>query len=144
MAGYKLYKGATSRNYTENIDVGNVTVAPFSLDEAQSWYVAATAYDTYNNESAFSEELLCHPIAVTVGAGGTSAPNGTFFVDGAKPLTFTFTPNPGYVIDRVLVNGSSVGRGTTYTMNTVPGKTSVAVTFKAVPARPMNIHIEAK
>ena len=59
--GYILYYGTASRNqedYAHNIDVGNVTSHTVTgLSDGQTYYFAASAYDTNGNESAYSVEL---------------------------------------------------------------------------------------
>ncbi len=60
LAGYKVYYGTASGNYTEVKDVGNVTTV--SIDELPGiqsgiWYFAVTAYDTSGNESDYSNEV---------------------------------------------------------------------------------------
>ena len=58
LAGYKLYYGYASGQYSFNQNVGNTTTAPLSgLDQNQIYYIAATAYDTSGNESTFSNEV---------------------------------------------------------------------------------------
>jgi hypothetical protein len=58
LAGYKVYYGYGSRDYSAHIDVGKSTTATLSgLDDAQIYYFAVTAYDTAGNESAFSNEI---------------------------------------------------------------------------------------
>jgi hypothetical protein len=58
LAGYKIYYGTESRDYDFVIDVGNVTdytvryLAPETLH-----YFALTAYDIWENESDFSDEV---------------------------------------------------------------------------------------
>lgn len=56
-AGYKIYYGTASGNYTNWIDVGNVTNAAISgLAADTTYYFAATTYDSYGNESSYSNE----------------------------------------------------------------------------------------
>ena len=58
IAGYQVYYGMTSRNYKHSIDVGNVTTYTLlGLKQGVTYYVALTAYDSANNESAFSNEV---------------------------------------------------------------------------------------
>ena len=58
LAGYKLYYGTATRNYPNNIDVGNVTTHTVpNLVDGQTYYFAVTAYDNQRNESAYSDEV---------------------------------------------------------------------------------------
>lgn len=57
LAGYRVYYGTESRNYSTNIDVGLDTFTVIeNLQAGVAYYFAVTAYDTANNESDFSEE----------------------------------------------------------------------------------------
>ncbi len=57
LAGYKVYYGTESGNYSQSIDVGNVTTYTVSgLTNGQTYYFAVTAYDTSGNESDYSNE----------------------------------------------------------------------------------------
>ncbi len=65
LAGYKIYYGTVSRirsatTIPSSIDVGNITqsIRLTDLDEDDTYYLAATAYDQDNNESAYSVELV--------------------------------------------------------------------------------------
>ncbi len=57
LAGYKLYKGASSGVYDGVVDVGSVVAYPVILADG-THYIAVTAYDTSGNESGYSEELV--------------------------------------------------------------------------------------
>lgn len=57
LAGYKIYYGKGSGNYTESVDIGNNTSASINNLTAGTWCLAITAYDFSNNESAFSNEV---------------------------------------------------------------------------------------
>jgi len=58
LAGYKVYTGISSGNYTQNIDVGNVTsYTATNLSAGTTYYFAVTAYDTSGNQSSFSNEI---------------------------------------------------------------------------------------
>ena len=57
--GYNIYYGTSSGDYTVVVDVGNVTEYEFcGVPEGTTYYIALTAYDTGNNESDFSEEVV--------------------------------------------------------------------------------------
>jgi hypothetical protein len=58
LAGYKVYSGISSRNYTQNTDVGNVTsYTVTNLSVGSTYYFVVTAYDTTGNQSSFSNEI---------------------------------------------------------------------------------------
>jgi hypothetical protein len=58
LAGYKIYWGTSNGNYTSSKDVGNNTLCTIAgLNEGQTYYFAATAYDGDGNESGFSNQI---------------------------------------------------------------------------------------
>jgi hypothetical protein len=58
LAGYKVYYGTSSRNYSACIDVGKNSISTIPLAEAgKVYFIAVTSYDPSGNESQFSEEL---------------------------------------------------------------------------------------
>jgi protein involved in ribonucleotide reduction len=57
-AGYKVYSGISSGNYTQSTDTGNVTsYTTTNLSGGPTYYFAVTAYDSSGNESGFSNEI---------------------------------------------------------------------------------------
>lgn len=58
VAGYRVYYGLGSRNYDHVMDVGNTTTcAVTGLEQGRTYYFAATAVNTANIESDFSNEV---------------------------------------------------------------------------------------
>jgi hypothetical protein len=58
LAGYKIYFGLTAGNYDTVIDVKNVTQYTVGkLIVGTDYYFVITAYDTWNNESEYSDEV---------------------------------------------------------------------------------------
>jgi hypothetical protein len=58
VAGYNIYYGGASGDYTNTINAGNATNAPVSgLVAGLTYYFAATAYDDVGDESVFSSEV---------------------------------------------------------------------------------------
>jgi hypothetical protein len=59
LAGYRIHYGTSSRNYSTTEDVGDTTEYTVTgLDEGITYYFAATAYNTSDNESGYSEEFI--------------------------------------------------------------------------------------
>jgi hypothetical protein len=57
IAGYHLYYGGVSHNYTNMVDVGNATNATITgLTTGAVYYFAVTAYNASGLESAYSNE----------------------------------------------------------------------------------------
>jgi hypothetical protein len=56
LAGYKIYYGTSSGNYTEVIDAGNVTTYTVGSLPPGTYYFAVTAYNGSGNESDYSNE----------------------------------------------------------------------------------------
>lgn len=81
--------------------------------------------------SGSSVEVPSYIVSVTAGNGGTAiASNGGIIPEG-QSCTITVTPDTGYDIDAIKVNGVTVGASSPYTF-TPSGNTSVEVTFLPV------------
>lgn len=65
LAGYKIYYGEASGNYTNSINVGkNTQYAINQLKDGVTYYFVIAAYDTAGNESAYSLEVSAKTIVV--------------------------------------------------------------------------------
>ena len=85
-----------------------------------------------------------HTITATAGEGGTVDPSGEVVVAEGADKTFTITPDKGYEIVEVVVDGQAVdltdvvnedGTGT-YTFEKVDGDHSISITFEAISVTP--------
>lgn len=86
-------------------------------------------------------------ITASAGEGGTISPEGNVVVGKGADKTFTMTPNEGYEIDQVLVDGTAVSLenlleadgSATYTFSKIDGDHTIEVTFKKVESdQPVN------
>ena len=58
VAGYKIYWGTSTGNYSSSKDVGETTTCTITeLNEGTTYYFAATAYDDEGTESDYSDEI---------------------------------------------------------------------------------------
>jgi hypothetical protein len=73
--------------------------------------------------------VLTYTISATAGANGTISPSGGVVVNYASDQTFAITPNTGYRIADVLVDGSSVGSVSSYTFTNVTANHTISATF---------------
>ncbi|MHC1743206.1 MAG: PKD domain-containing protein [Syntrophobacteraceae bacterium] len=149
VAGYKLYQRTQAGSYgTASVTLpGTGTSGTMEMDPAESRYVAAKAYDSSNKESAFSNEILCHPVTASTGTGGAITPSGDFFVQNGNSVTFIITPNPGYKLVGLSVGGvartdvvptSSVS---SYAVSGINTKTRVVVAFEPGTAQAYSISV---
>ena len=139
LAGYRIYYGTTSRDYSNYIDVGNVTTYQISnLTDGRTYYFAATSYDTSENESIYSNEINrfipipgnpSFAISVSAGANGSILPAGETTVPGGANLTFRITPDDGYYVANVIIDGASVGAITTYTFTNISANHTISASF---------------
>ncbi len=75
--------------------------------------------------------LITYTIRATPGANGSITPAGTTVVDRGASKTYFITPNPGYHIVNVVVNGTSKGAVSSYTFNNVTTNYNIGATFAA-------------
>ena len=95
-----------------------------------------TTYTFTNVTSAHTIEALFavnqHTIIATAGPNGTITPSGSITVDHGATQTFTITPNPGYRISDVEVDGVMLGVTKSYTFSNVASDHTINVTFKQI------------
>ncbi|MGA3290183.1 MAG: NosD domain-containing protein [Candidatus Bathyarchaeia archaeon] len=75
---------------------------------------------------------VTYTLTVTQGANGVIAP-GTTTVDSGDSQTFTITPNTGYSIASLTVDGSSVTVASSYTFSNVQASHTITATFALIP-----------
>ena len=70
-----------------------------------------------------------YTVSASAGEGGSISPSGKTSVDKGDDLTFAITPDEGYVVDDVLVDGVSVGSVTSYTLRDVAKSHTISASF---------------
>ena len=70
-----------------------------------------------------------HTIKATSGANGAVSPSGWTSVREGRDQTFTITPDKGYAVAKVLVDGKSVGAVTSYTFKDVTKDHTIEAVF---------------
>ena len=71
-----------------------------------------------------------HTITASAGENGSISPSGSITLEEGQSKVFTFTPNEGYEIDEVIVNGVSVGAIDSYTVENIKEDITINVIFK--------------
>ena len=85
-----------------------------------------TAHWRYNGSG---HSYSYYTIKATAGAGGSISPSGNVSVREGRAQTFTITPDEGYEIADVLVDGSSVGAVESYTFSDVKANHTISASF---------------
>ncbi|MGV8074505.1 MAG: PKD domain-containing protein [Syntrophobacteraceae bacterium] len=131
--GYKVYYGTSSGSYTFPVGEVSAPTTSYAIPEnltAPTYYIAASATDGAN-ESPKSAELVIYSMTASAGAGGSISPSGSFYLGSGTDRTFTITPNTGYRVAGVTIDGTSVGAVSSYTFRGVSGAHTISATFTA-------------
>ena len=83
--------------------------------------------------------LSNYTITASAGTGGGISPSGAVSVQSGAGQLFTITPNSGYVISSVLVDGVSQGAISSYTFSGVNTNHTISATFAAIPNYTLSI-----
>lgn len=76
--------------------------------------------------------VVTHTITASANDGGTISPSGAVTVNDGEGRTFTITPDSGYRISKVTVDGADKGTVTTYTFEHVAADHSISVIFDRI------------
>jgi len=110
-------------DFTEGTVNGNSISGYYTVYSDYEWWDAGT----------FSLTRAINIITASAGAGGTISPSGEVSVSAGSNQTFQFFPDSGYRVSDVIVDGSSVGRNTSYTFTNVSSNHTITVTFAPAP-----------
>ena len=88
--------------------------------------------DSHTIEATFTVIPTYHTITASAGDNGSILPLGAVTLNHGADQTFTITPDEGYGVEDVKVDGSSVGAVTTYTFTNVTADHTIEATFTPV------------
>ncbi len=83
-----------------------------------------------NHAISVEFSLKSYKITSSAGPNGTISPSGQVTVSHGGSQQYTITPNPGYSIEDVVVDGVSVGAVSSFPFTNVTGDHSISATFK--------------
>jgi hypothetical protein len=95
--------------------------------------IKVVAYDAVGNKSEKDLTVTYNKIFTinaSAGLGGLISPSGTTAVNSGESKTFTITPDKGYKISDVKVDGKPVGAVSTYTFTNVTDNHTIEATFE--------------
>jgi hypothetical protein len=140
--GYRIFQRTEGQvyDYSQSCWTGSDTQGTvYNLEWDTTYYFVVRAYEG-DLESADSEEVSYHtPVAepttytltATAGDNGSILPNGSMTVAAGADQTFTFTPDSGYSIADVQVDGISQGAIGSYSFSQVAADHTITVDFVA-------------
>ncbi len=79
--------------------------------------------------TTFSGTAEAYTITTTAGAGGSISPSGAVSVNKDSDITFTITPDPGYVVKNIKTAGVSEGAATSFTYYLVRSDYTLTASF---------------
>ncbi|MBN2099404.1 MAG: hypothetical protein JW753_07395, partial [Dehalococcoidia bacterium] len=127
--------------------VGHGVSQDFAITPAAGYHVADVLVDgssvgavtTYTFDNVAANHTISasfalgasatHTIAASAHVNGMISPCGAAKVSHGASQDFAITPDPGYRVADVLVDGSSVGAVTTYTFNNVVADHTISASF---------------
>ncbi|MDO4815852.1 MAG: hypothetical protein Q4A83_04515 [Bacillota bacterium] len=92
--------------------------------------VSTDAIDKGGNSEPDADE---YTVFISEGNGGTANPSGRVSVDAWGSITVSFTPNDGYEIQSVVVDGNDMGALNSYTLSYITSNHTIMVTFDKIP-----------
>ncbi|KPJ58178.1 MAG: hypothetical protein AMJ46_14545, partial [Latescibacteria bacterium DG_63] len=109
---------------------------PLSFDidgdtRSGTWDIGADEYDVGG---------ATYTITAVSGPGGSITPSGTVSVSEGGEATFTITPDTGYVITDVQVDGTSVHAVSSYTFTNVDANHTIVASFDPTPTYTITVN----
>jgi hypothetical protein len=128
--------GSTSINHGANqtftITPGaGYSIADVTVDGVSQGVIGSYAFNNVTANHTISATFKTNSVTIGSSAspGGTISPPGNVAVPYGSSQTFTITPDSGYVILDVLIDGSSIGAVSSYTFQNVTSSHTINATF---------------
>jgi hypothetical protein len=124
--------GGASQTFTITPNSGyqvNAVTVDGASQGAVTTYTFANVTANHTISATFKTATVQYTITASAAAGGTISPSGSVLVNGGASQTFTITPNSGYQIGAVTVDGSNRGAVTTFTFTSVTANHTISATF---------------
>ncbi|MGN6555083.1 MAG: hypothetical protein ACTHLW_15355 [Verrucomicrobiota bacterium] len=114
---------------TFNGNIGDVFVYKVALSNSERQQLEADLYNKF--VSLF--------ITASAGSGGTIQPGGSTQVSYQGNQTFSVTPNPGYGLAQVIIDGVNQGALSSFTFTNVTANHTISASFVSLPPPTLSI-----
>jgi TolB protein len=118
-----------SSEFIDDLLAGNCGWGRIPESANPSEYDWVDPIDYLNTHSIENIVLGSYTITASAGSNGSISPSGNVTVNQGSDKSFNITPDTGYQIDDVLVDGSSIGAENSYTFTNVTEDHSISATF---------------
>ncbi|PKM73128.1 MAG: hypothetical protein CVU91_06060 [Firmicutes bacterium HGW-Firmicutes-16] len=122
---------------TVNADKTAITIHAKLFSTYAIGYIAPASPGSGVNVSASAD----YTIEATAGDGGSISPSGTANVTKGSSKTYTITPENGYAISNVLVDGVSVGAVSSYTFSNITATHTIKAVFVKATGLPYYLDV---
>ena len=113
--------------------------AGFQMEEytGKGWKETEYKKSVSTSFNIIEKKVTVYTITAEAGANGKIDPNGRVDVEKGKSCEFTFSPNRGYRVTKVLVDGREVTmKNNRYTLTDVQDNHKISVTFEKDKSTP--------
>ena len=110
----------------DNVIADGVSVGPVAN------YTFSNIAAAHTITAFFKAAPTIYAIMANAGTNGAISPSGSVSVSSGGNQRFTITPNAGYQISKVTVDGMSVGAVTSYSFSNVTASHTISATFVAL------------
>jgi Fibronectin type III domain len=141
VTGYRVYYGTQNGSYpTMGCQVNDTSCTVKELEDGQTYHFVARAYNSYGESGnsdpvsyTVPDALQTFTITASAGNDGSISPPGNVSVTEGQSKTFTISPQSGFQIDHVLVDGENIGTPSSYTFHNLSAGHSIYATFTSKP-----------
>lgn len=108
--------------------ISDVTVDGVSVGITSS-YTFSNVTSDHSISASFVYTPVTYSIYASAGTGGSISPSGYSYVSEYGSITYTITPNTGYYISKLIVDGSTVGAATSFSFENVTSNHTISAEF---------------
>ncbi len=117
---------------------GQISLGDSTTPNSKLWDGSQSTVNIGNIQTSGSNitadlSITAYTITASAGSGGSISPSGSVTVVYGADQTFTITPDSGYEVDDVVVDGNSQGKITSYTFTNVTSDHTISASFKVKP-----------
>ena len=123
---------AATRTAEGNIEYWHCEACEKYFSDADAKNEITQAQTVIPKRQSSGSNYSYYTIKATAGTGGAISPSGNVSVRGGRDQTFTITPDQGYAVSDVKIDGESVGAVTSYSFENVRKAHTIAVSFATI------------